>query len=46
MTLEPYNTVFSNFTIDNQRESFSVIGYGGDAIRRIGFNRGEFLKGT
>lgn len=36
MTLESY-TVFSNFTTDIQRENFSVIGYGGDVIRRIGF---------
>lgn len=45
MTLAPY-TVFLNFTIDIQRENLSVIGYRGDAIRKIGFNRGEFLKGT
>lgn len=45
MTSKPF-IVFSNFTIDIQRENLSVIGYGGDAIRRIGFNWGEFLKGT
>lgn len=38
--------VFSNFTIDIQRENLLVIGYGGDEIRRIGFNWGEFLKGA
>lgn len=45
MILKPY-IVFSNFIIDIQRENLSVIGYGGDAIRRIGFNKDEFLKGT